>query len=120
MLDESDAARRERLARILEGARLLSHTTLQLLTLARSDEAANLRWKLEPVPLEQLVSAILADRLTAADAAGVDPGAQLQPAVIEGVQLAAARGARQSGEQPHRTHAGRWLGDGSLWPGRAG
>jgi two-component system sensor histidine kinase TctE len=84
--DEADAARRERLALILDGARRLTHTTQQLLTLARSDEAANLQWAFEELDLAHLAEAVIAERLAAADLAGVDLGAQLRPVRVMGVR----------------------------------
>jgi two-component system, OmpR family, sensor histidine kinase TctE len=84
--EEPDTARRERLLLTLGGARRLTHTTQQLLTLARSDEAANLRWGFSTVELTQLVESVVADRLGFADMARVDLGAQLQPVRIQGVE----------------------------------
>jgi two-component system sensor histidine kinase TctE len=74
-----------RLKRVLEATRRLAHTTHQLLTLARSDEAANLNWDFTSVDLAQLVETIVTQRLTAADLAGIDLGAQIEPARIRGV-----------------------------------
>jgi two-component system sensor histidine kinase TctE len=83
--DEPDPAKQQRLALILDAARRLAHTTQQLLTLARSDEAANLRWDLAEVSLPVIVENIVADRVAAADRAGVDLGADIAPATVKGV-----------------------------------
>jgi two-component system sensor histidine kinase TctE len=83
--DEADAPKRQRLTLMLEAAHRLAHTTQQLLTLARSDEAANLRWELEDVSLAVIVENIVADRVAAADQAGVDLGAEICPATVKGV-----------------------------------
>ena len=84
--DEPDVARRERLLLILEGARRLTHTTQQLLTLARSDEAANLRWGFAEVDLANVAEGVVAERFAAADLVGVDLGAQLKSARVSGVE----------------------------------
>ncbi len=55
-----------------------------MLTLARSDEAANLRWDLVDVSLPIIVENIVADRLAAADRAGMDLGAEIYPALRQG------------------------------------
>ncbi|MEJ0039139.1 MAG: sensor histidine kinase [Gammaproteobacteria bacterium] len=83
--DEADASKQQRLALMLEAARRLAHTTQQLLTLARSDEAANLRWELVDVNLAVIVENIVADRVVTADRAGVDLGAEIRPAAVKGV-----------------------------------
>jgi two-component system sensor histidine kinase TctE len=83
--DETDSAKRQRLTLVLDAARRLGHTTQQLLTLARSDEAANLRWELTDIDLADIVESVVADRLAAADSAGVDLGAELRPAPVKGV-----------------------------------
>ena len=83
--DEPDASKQQRLTLILDAARRLAHTTQQLLTLARSDEAANLRWDLVEVSLPLIVENIVADRVAAADRAGVDLGAEISPALVKGV-----------------------------------
>ena len=83
--DEPDTSKQQRLTLVLEAARRLTHTTQQLLTLARSDEAANLRWELAGVDLADIVESVVADRVAAADRAGVDLGAELHPASVRGV-----------------------------------
>ena len=83
--DEADAPKQQRLTLMLEAARRLAHTTQQLLTLARSDEAANLRWELEDVSLADIVENTVADRVAAADRAGIDLGAEISPATVKGV-----------------------------------
>jgi two-component system sensor histidine kinase TctE len=83
--DEADVSKQQRLTLILDAARRLAHTTQQLLTLARSDEAANLRWDLVDVDLAVIVENAVADRVAAADLAGVDLGAEIGPASVKGV-----------------------------------
>ena len=83
--DERDNAKQQRLKLMLDAARRLTHTTQQLLALARSDEGANLQWEMTEVDLVPLAEAIVADRLAAADIAGVDLGGDIQPATIRGV-----------------------------------
>jgi len=83
--DEADASKQQRLTFILDAARRLAHTTQQLLTLARSDEAANLRWDLAEVSLATVVENVVADRVVAAERSGVDLGAEIEPADVKGV-----------------------------------
>ena len=85
LVAESEPPQKERLALMLDAARRLTHMTQQLLTLARSDEAASLNWELTEVDLSSIVEATVADRISAADSAGVDLGAQIQPATVKGV-----------------------------------
>jgi two-component system, OmpR family, sensor histidine kinase TctE len=82
---EEDGPRRLRLLRILDGARRLSHTTHQLLTLARADESANPRWEFEDVELTTIVEAAVADGLAAAENAGIDLGAELERTTVRGI-----------------------------------
>ncbi|MEJ0034787.1 MAG: sensor histidine kinase N-terminal domain-containing protein [Gammaproteobacteria bacterium] len=83
--EEAGSPTQPRLLMALEGARRLGHTTHQLLTLARSDQAANLNWELVPIDLPSIVETVITDRLTAADAAGIDLGAEIEPASVRGV-----------------------------------
>jgi two-component system, OmpR family, sensor histidine kinase TctE len=82
---EEDPTRRQRMLRILDGARRLGYTTHQLLTLARADESANRRWEFEEVELTTTVESVIADTLAAAEEAGIDLGAELQRATVRGV-----------------------------------
>ncbi len=82
---EEDPVRRQRMLRILDGARRLSYTTHQLLTLARADESANRRWEFEAVELTAIVEAVVADSLAGAEEAGIDLGAELQRATVRGI-----------------------------------
>ena len=83
--NESDPAREERLRRILDGARRLSHTTQELLTLARADESVNPGLRLEQVDLASIAETAVADNLAAAEASGVDLGAQIEEASVHGI-----------------------------------
>lgn len=82
---ETEENKQERLNRVIDATRRLAHTTHQLLTLARSDEAANLNWDFTSVDLTQLVKSIVTQRLAMADLAGIDLGAQIEPAHVRGV-----------------------------------
>jgi two-component system sensor histidine kinase TctE len=84
--DSSAAPVRERLVPLLEATQRLTHTTQQLLALARSDEAANLRWEFVPIDLPDIVESTVADRISAALTAGIDIGADTQPGTIQGVR----------------------------------
>jgi two-component system sensor histidine kinase TctE len=77
---------RERLAPLLEATQRLTHTTQQLLALARSDEAANLRWEFIQLELSEIVESTVADRISAALGAGIDMGADTEPGTIQGVR----------------------------------
>jgi len=84
--DSSAAPVRERLVPLLEATQRLTHTTQQLLALARSDEAANLRWEFVQIDLPDIVESTVADRISAALTAGIDIGADTQPGTIQGVR----------------------------------
>lgn len=84
--EERDSALRQRLLAVLDGARHLTRTTQQLLTLARSEEAANLHWEKLAVDLPRLVEHVVSERIAAADIAGIDLGAQMEPATVQGVE----------------------------------
>lgn len=84
--EEPEELRRRRLAQILDGVRRLTHTTQQLLMLARSEEGANLRWGMAPVELEGVVQTVVGERLATADLAKLDLGAGLQTATVNGVR----------------------------------
>ncbi len=82
---EEDPGRRQRLERILDGARLLGRTTHQLLTLARADESASPRWDWEDVDLTVVAESVITETWSMAARAGVDLGAELQPAAVRGI-----------------------------------
>jgi len=84
--DPTAAPVRERLAPLLEATQRLTHTTQQLLALARSNEAANLRWEFTQIELPDIVEATVADRISAALSAGIDMGADTEPGTIRGVR----------------------------------
>lgn len=83
--NEVNPPRRGQLAAVLGGAQRLAHTTQQLLTLARSDQAANPQFELAPVDLPGLIEVVVEERLAAADRARIDLGAQIEPAAVNGV-----------------------------------
>ena len=82
---EEDPIRRQRMLRILDGARRLGYTTHQLLTLARADESANRNWEFEDVELTTIVEAVIADSFAGAEEVGIDLGAELQRATVRGI-----------------------------------
>jgi two-component system, OmpR family, sensor histidine kinase TctE len=82
---EEDPGRRHRLERILDGARRLSRTTHQLLTLARADESASPRWDWEDIDLMVVAESVIAETLSLAEKARVDLGAELRPAAARGI-----------------------------------
>jgi two-component system sensor histidine kinase TctE len=84
--DPAAAPVRERLAPLLEATQRLTHTTQQLLALARSDEAANLRWEFIQLELSEIVESTVVDRISAALGAGIDMGADTEPGTIQGVR----------------------------------
>lgn len=92
--DEKDPLRQERLRRILDGARRMSRTTQELLMLARADEGANPNWQLEEVELPSIVESAIASDLSAAESAGIDLGAQIQPASVQGIGWLLAEAVR--------------------------
>jgi two-component system sensor histidine kinase TctE len=83
--DEPALAQRERLQRILDGARRLGHTTHQLLILARADESASPDWDFEEVDLASIVESIVGESIAAAGEAGIDLGADVREATVPGV-----------------------------------
>jgi two-component system sensor histidine kinase TctE len=84
--DPAAAPVRERLAPLLDATQRLTHTTQQLLALARSEEAANLRWEFTQIELPEVVETTVADRISAALGAGIDMGADTEPGTIQGVR----------------------------------
>jgi two-component system sensor histidine kinase TctE len=84
--DPAAAPVRERLAPLLDATQRLAHTTQQLLALARSNEAANLRWEFTQLELSEVVETTVADRISAALGAGIDMGADTEPGIIQGVR----------------------------------
>jgi two-component system, OmpR family, sensor histidine kinase TctE len=88
LLTEDSAASpvRERLLLLLGATQKLTHTTQQLLALARSDEAGSLRWEFVHVELAEIVESTVADRVTTAIGAGVDLGAETEPVAVQGVR----------------------------------
>ncbi|HVW69186.1 MAG TPA: sensor histidine kinase [Steroidobacteraceae bacterium] len=84
--DAAAAPVRERLRMLLEATQRLTHTTQQLLALARSDEAAGLSWELAGIDLAEIVEYTVAERSSAAIAAGIDIGAEPGPAHVQGVR----------------------------------
>jgi len=68
----------------LEGAKRLARTTQQLLALARSDAAARAGGDFQTLSLPAVIEACAESRLPAADSAGIDLGAQVEPAEVRG------------------------------------
>jgi two-component system sensor histidine kinase TctE len=92
--DEPDAARRERLHRVLDAARRVGRTAQQLLLLARADQSASSGWLREDVDLVAIVESTVGDQLAAAEAAGIDFGADLAEAPGHGVDWLLSEAAR--------------------------
>jgi two-component system, OmpR family, sensor histidine kinase TctE len=70
---------------VLESARRLSRTTRQLLALARSEAAARAATNFSRVSLPAVIEAVVTSRIAAADRAGVELGAHIEPADVRGV-----------------------------------
>jgi two-component system sensor histidine kinase TctE len=83
--EESAPAKRSRLNLTLGATRRLAHTTQQLLALARSDHGASTHADFRPVDLVVVVESSVADHVSRAVAADIDLGAELEPAMIQGV-----------------------------------
>ncbi len=70
----------------LAAGRRLARTTHQLLALARSDAASRAAAEFEWVALPAVIESCVTSRLTAADGARVELGAQVEPAQVRGVR----------------------------------
>jgi two-component system, OmpR family, sensor histidine kinase TctE len=84
--EEERAPRRERLALTLGATRRLSHTTQQLLALARSEHATFAHADFQPVDLAAVAESCATDYVNSAIAADIDLGVELQPASVHGVE----------------------------------
>ncbi len=89
--EEPRETTRERLALTLGATRRLSHTTQQLLALARSEHAASTFSEFRPVDLASIAESCITDFVTRGVAAGLDLGAELEPAPVEGSPGCSAR-----------------------------
>ncbi|MEP7242873.1 MAG: sensor histidine kinase [Gammaproteobacteria bacterium] len=83
--EETAPAKKDRLALTLGATRRLSHTTQQLLALARSEHASSTYADFRTVDLITVAESCVADQLTRAIAADIDLGAELQPASVHGI-----------------------------------
>jgi two-component system sensor histidine kinase TctE len=83
--EECVPAKRDRLNLTLGATRRLSHTTQQLLALARTDHAASTYSDFREVDLAAVVESSVADHVNRAVAADVDLGAELRPAPVYGI-----------------------------------
>ena len=83
--DESTQAKRERLALTLGATKRLSHTTQQLLALARSEHGGLAHSEFRSLDLAVIAEGCVSDFLSRAVAAGIDLGAELEPAPVEGI-----------------------------------
>ncbi len=83
---EGSAVSTDRIQAVLDGGQRLARTTRQFLTLARSDAAARTALQFEAVSLVTVVSDCVRTHLAAADHAGVELGAELEPAAVRGSQ----------------------------------
>jgi two-component system sensor histidine kinase TctE len=85
MAEEPRQTMRDRLALTLSATKRLTHTTQQLLALARSEHAASTFSEFRPVDLASIAESCVTDFVTRGFAAGVDLGAELESAPVEGV-----------------------------------
>ena len=83
--EEDNQSKRNRLGLTLGATRRLSHTTQQLLALARSDHAAATYSDFRSVDLAAVVESSVTDHVSNAVAADVDLGAELEPAFVQGI-----------------------------------
>ena len=83
--EECTPAKQSRLGLTLGATRRLSHTTQQLLALARSEHAASTEADFRMVDLTSVAEAAVADQLNRAVAANIDLGAELEPAAVYGI-----------------------------------
>jgi two-component system sensor histidine kinase TctE len=79
---------------VLDAARRIGRTAQQLLMLARADESASGGWQREDVDLAAIVESTVGDQLSAAEAAGIDFGADVAAASVHGVGWLLAEAAR--------------------------
>jgi two-component system sensor histidine kinase TctE len=83
--DETDPGKRTHLVFTRDAAQRLSRTTQQLLALARSEHRAYSYAEGSRVDLAALAAACVSDHVEQASRVGVDLGAALQPATVDGV-----------------------------------
>lgn len=83
--DETDPGKRTHLVFTRDAAQRLSRTTQQLLALARSEHRAYSYAEGSRVDLAVLAAACVSDHVEQASRVGVDLGAALQPATVDGV-----------------------------------
>ena len=83
--EEERSAMRERLALMLGATRRLSHTTQQLLALARSEHATFAHADFQAVDLASLAESCATDFVSSAIASDIDLGVELQPASVHGM-----------------------------------
>lgn len=80
-----DEGVRRELVALRESAQNLAHTADQLLTLARADPAVHLEDEFTMLDCGKLIGDVVSQNLDRALAKGIDLGAQIEPARIEGV-----------------------------------
>jgi two-component system sensor histidine kinase TctE len=83
--EEPARTKRERLEPTLGATKRLSHTTQQLLALARSEHGSVAHSEFRLVDLAVVAEGCVSDFVSRADAAGIDLGAELRPAPVEGI-----------------------------------
>jgi two-component system, OmpR family, sensor histidine kinase TctE len=91
--EECVPTKRDRLTLTLGATRRLSHTTQQLLALARSEHAASTDADFRVVDLVEVLESTVADQVSRAVSTGVDLGAELQPAFVHGIAWLLAEAA---------------------------
>jgi two-component system sensor histidine kinase TctE len=83
--EESGAEKRARLTRTLQATERLARTSNQLLALARSEHAAYGEGDVGPMNLAHIAETTVPEHVDRAVAAGVDLGAELEPARVCGI-----------------------------------
>jgi two-component system sensor histidine kinase TctE len=91
--EESSATKRDRLALTLGATRRLSHTTQQLLALARSEHSASTYADFRNVDLASVMESSVADHVNHAVNAEIDLGAELAAAEVYGIAWLLAEAA---------------------------
>lgn len=91
--EEYSGSKRDRLNLTLGATRRLSHTTQQLLALARSEHSASTYADFRNVDLARVIEASVADHVSRAVILDVDLGAELEPAEVYGIAWLLAEAA---------------------------
>jgi two-component system sensor histidine kinase TctE len=82
--DERSQRLNSELELLQRGAQTLAHTANQLLSLARAEPLSAMQEKFQPLSLDALVKELVERHIGRADQAGIDLGADAQPAQVSG------------------------------------